>query len=409
MRDSAWNVSCHTPGQKVKASSGESVNRRIFLLTLGNFTVGTGMYAFLGVLRELAGSLEVGVGEAGQLATAFAMTFAVAAPPMVASTRRLGARRVLVLSLLGFGAMNVIGAVAPSFTVLLGSRIGGALFACVFAPVAGAVATTMVSESQRGKALAAVVAGVVLSFAFGIPLGTIVGGVFGWRATFAFAAVCNVLGAVAIAAGIPQTSTPEKGLPSLSFLKRWSILSNLALVVAAFAGVFIAIGYVGPLIEGLTLLDETGVGLIQIVVGVGGAIGTIVGGLLADRRPTTGTLALLYAASAAGLVPFSLLWWGVEPGSVLSIVGVAGALFVGSTSVFAMVPILQFRVVREALDERETALAFYFASFFFGQGMGAALGGVFVEVFSLQSLGFGSAAVLLAGGLFAVVAVPDSA
>ncbi len=376
--------------------------KRVLLLTLGNFSVGTGMYAFLGVLGPLARDLGVTVGEAGQLAAAFAVTFAIGAPLVVTATRAWGRRTVIVASLLGFALFNAVAALAPSFAVVLGSRVGGAAFACAFSPVAGAVATMMVTEEERGKALAAVIGGVVLAFAFGIPLGTVIGGEFGWRATFSFAAASNVVGALAILGGIPKFGASDRPPLSLAFMRNWAIVSNLILVITAFAGVFIAIAYIGPLIAAITKLEETGIGAVQISVGVGGAVGTLLGGYLADRRPTTGVLAALFCLSAFGIVQFSGLMEFLDAGTTLSIVGVTIALFIGSTAVFGLVPILQYRVIREALDERETALAFYYASFFFGQGLGAALGGLVIETTSLARLGFASATVLVFGAVFAL-------
>lgn len=367
------------------------------------------MYAFLGVLGALATDLTVPVGRAGQLATAFAITFALTAPMLVPATRRLGAKNVLLASLLGFGLLNLLGGLAPRFSLLFSTRIVGAICASVFAPVAGAVATTMVAPEDRGKALAAVVSGMVIAFAAGIPLGTFLGGAFGWRATFVFAAVCNVIGAIAIGAGIPATGAPPPQKASFAFLRRWAVLSNLVMVMIAFAGVFMTISYVGPLLGALTGFRESGIGALQISVGFGGALGTVAGGLLADRRPTASTLAAAFALCALSFLPFSVIPTVTTAGSTLSILGCAGALFFGSTAAFSLVPILQFRVVREAQHEAPTALAFYFAFFYFGQGVGAAIGGIVVEASGLEGLGTASAICMAIGALGAATLAPDRA
>ncbi len=377
------------------------MNRRLLLLTFGNFTVGTAMYAFLGVLGALAEDLEVPVARAGQLATGFAVTFALAAPVLVPATRRFGARRVLVLSLAAFGVLNLASAAAPTFRLLFGARVAAAALSCVFAPLAGALATTMVPPEKRGKALAAVIAGVVLALAAGVPLGTLVGGRFGWRATFAFAGALNLLGALAIAAGVPDNEAAPPGKPSFAFLRRWDAASNLVLVMVAFAGVFLAFGYIGPLLEELTGLGPRGVGGLQAVVGLGGAVGTVLGGALADKRPTPGVMALCFVFGGLGFVPFTAMYALAEPGSALAIAGCALALLIGSAAMFTLVPLLQFRVVRAAGPEAPTALAFYFSFFYFGQGLGSAVGGLVVAVAGLAQLGLAAAVVLLLGAAIA--------
>lgn len=377
------------------------MNRRLLLLTFGNFTVGTAMYAFLGVLAGLAEDLGVPVARAGQLATGFAVTFAIAAPLLVPSVRRFGTRRVLVVSLAAFGLLNLVSAAAPTFRLLFAARVLAAALSCVFGPLAGALATTMVPAEQRGKALAAVVAGVVLALAAGVPLGTLIGGRFGWRATFAFAGALNLVGAAAIAAGVPDNATSPPGKPSLAFLRRWEAASNLLLVMLAFAGVFLAFGYIGPLLEELTGFGSRGVGALQAVVGLGGAVGTAVGGVLADRRPTAGVMALCFLAGAFGFLPYTALYAWASPGSALSVAVCAVALLVGSAAMFALVPVLQFRVVRAAGPEAPTALAFYFSFFYFGQGLGSAAGGLVVAVAGLAQLGLVAGLVLLGGAAVA--------
>ena len=377
------------------------MDRRLLLLTFGNFTVGTAMYAFLGVLGALAEDLGVPVARAGQLATGFAVTFAIAAPLLVPASRRFGTRRVLVWSLAAFGVLNLASAAAPSFRLLFGARVAAAALSCVFGPLAGALATTMVPAEKRGKALAAVIAGVVLALAAGVPLGTLVGGRFGWRATFAFAGALNLLGALAIGAGVPDNPTAPPGKPSLSFLGRWEAASNLVLVMVAFAGVFLAFGYIGPLLEALTGYGPRGVGALQTVVGVGGAVGTALGGVLADRRPTAGVMALCFVAGAFGFLPFSALHAWATPGAPSTVAACAATLLVGSVAMFALVPVLQFRVVRAAGPEAPTALAFYFSFFYFGQGLGSAVGGLVVAVAGLAWLGLVAGLVLFAGAAVA--------
>ena len=78
----------------------------------------------------------------------------------------------------------------------LGSFSIGAL-----AGLAGAMsgpAASLVPPERRGSALAMVSGGMTLAFVVGIPLGSIIGSVFDWRATFLFAAGLSGLALVAV-------------------------------------------------------------------------------------------------------------------------------------------------------------------------------------------------------------------
>ena len=109
---------------------------RLLLLSLGAFAIGTGSYAFLGVLASLARDLGVLVETAGQLAAVFALTRAVTSPFAVALTRRVLPRRLLLGSMGVFVTANAAAVLAPNFTVLLFSLGVAALRAGVYVPVA---------------------------------------------------------------------------------------------------------------------------------------------------------------------------------------------------------------------------------------------------------------------------------
>ena len=62
------------------------MDRRLFILALGSFAMGTDSFAAAGVLPEITRSFDVGIGVAGQMTTIFAMTFVLLAPVIAALT-----------------------------------------------------------------------------------------------------------------------------------------------------------------------------------------------------------------------------------------------------------------------------------------------------------------------------------
>jgi predicted MFS family arabinose efflux permease len=75
------------------------MDRRVWLLTAAQFASATGAYAFTGLLADLAADLGVSVATAGQLAAAYALTYALAGPFVVALTARVERRTLLVTGL----------------------------------------------------------------------------------------------------------------------------------------------------------------------------------------------------------------------------------------------------------------------------------------------------------------------
>ena len=107
----------------------------ILVLSVGSFAVGTGTFVVTGVLTDIAEALSVSVANAGLLVTVFAVTFAVGSPLLVSAASGVERRRLLAGALVVFALANVVAALAPSFSVLLGARVLAACGAAIFTPV----------------------------------------------------------------------------------------------------------------------------------------------------------------------------------------------------------------------------------------------------------------------------------
>src|SRR5260370_23302115 len=109
---------------------------RILWLALGMFALGTDAYVVAGVMPEIARTTMVSESLAGQLVTAFTLTYGLGAPVFAALTSRWSPPRVLVIALFGFCLANVVSALAPTFSLLLLTRILACAFAATAYPLA---------------------------------------------------------------------------------------------------------------------------------------------------------------------------------------------------------------------------------------------------------------------------------
>jgi DHA1 family inner membrane transport protein len=370
------------------------MDRRIWLLTAAQFAAATGAFAFTGLLAELAADLGVTLPVAGQLAAFYALAYALASAPAAALTARWDRRDLLVLGLGLVGVLNLATAAAPDFATALGLRIATGLAVTLVLP--GVAASMLVPAPQRAKALALVLSGLTLAFSFGIPLGTAIGGAFGWRASFVFAGALALLAAVAVRLGLPKLpSTDRGGAGSARRVLRADILAVLGTSLLAFSGLFCIAAYIGPIVTATTGITGAGIGAIQLFIGLGSLIGIAWGGRAASRgvgaRLPAGLL-LLLAASLAGysaLLAFPAAFWHALPLAVV----VLGA----STALFALAPIMQTRLIALAPEDRAVALALNGAVALAGQGIGAAWGGAVIAAAGLAWTGLAGAALALAG------------
>src|SRR5690606_23852988 len=135
-------------------------------------------------LPELARDLAVSDGMAGQLVTVFSLTVAIAAPVLAVLLAGFDRKRLILVALLVFACANLVAAFATSFSLLMAMRVVAALCAAATTPSLFAAAATMAPMGKAGRYIAVISLGVTGSIAFGVPSGTWIGAVAGWRWTF---------------------------------------------------------------------------------------------------------------------------------------------------------------------------------------------------------------------------------
>jgi MFS transporter, DHA1 family, inner membrane transport protein len=165
----------------------------IFAMMLCVFGVGTAEYVVTGVLPEISKSFAVSIPSTGLLVTVYAITVVIGGPLLTVLTVRVP-RRVLMAALMSlFIAGNVLAAFAPSFPLLLVGRVASALAHATLFALFIIVATSLVAPERQGRAIANVALGLNLATVLGVPIGTFIGHVAGWRATFLFVAAFSAV------------------------------------------------------------------------------------------------------------------------------------------------------------------------------------------------------------------------
>ena len=366
----------------------------VVVLSLAVFSVGTQIYIVSGLLGGMSDTLGVGVAEAGQLITAFAVSYALLAPMTVAWVSSYEPRRVIFTALLLLAALNAAAAMTSSFPLLVLLRIGAGAAATLVNPVAASFATTLVPSEKRGRALAFVLAGLTLSFLVGIPLGTAVGEMFGWRAAFVFASCTSVFAAALSAFFLPGRVVPaiRRSTSFFSVLSK-PLIGSLLMSFTCFAATFASIAFIGPLITAITGVTGPAVAWFQVYVGVGSLIGIPAGGWLADRAPGRWATSTAFAVICASQLMYVML---VQQAFGAADIFLALNLIIGAAALFALAPIIQGRIVSSAGPLAPLALAMNGSVNFLGQACGAAAGGLSIAWNGLGSVG-------IAGAIFALV------
>ncbi|MGR3872213.1 MFS transporter [Streptomyces graminifolii] len=175
----------------------------LLALALGGFGIGLTEFVIAGLLPQVSDDLNVSTAAAGWLISGYALTVAVGAIAVTATTAGLPQKPVLVALLALFVAGNLLSALAPTYGVMLLGRVVAALCHGSFFGIGSLVARRLVPPERASRAVATMFAGLTVANVLGVPFGALVGERWGWRATFWAITVIGAVALVAIAVLVP--------------------------------------------------------------------------------------------------------------------------------------------------------------------------------------------------------------
>lgn len=296
-----------------------------------------------GLLPRMSADLKVSEAMVGQLITAYAVGSLLAAIPLTALTRSWRRRSLLIAAVGGFLVVNLVTAVSQDYGLTLVARFVAGVFAgLVWALLAG-YAARMAPDRLKGRAIAMAMLGAPLAMSIGIPMGTLVGNLAGWRTVFMAMSGLSLLLVCWIAWRLPDFEGEANGVRR-SFLGVLS-LPGLKPVLGATLGFVLAhtilYTYIAPLLVRSGL--ETRVDAVLLVFGLASVISIWIVGLQIDHRLRALTLgsaivflvaamALGMAVQNAGVVLAAVVAWGLGFGGAASLFQTASARVAGASA-----------------------------------------------------------------------------
>lgn len=306
----------------------ESSRRVPWILALGMFVIGTTSLSILGLGPALTRDLAVDPADAGWLVTAFAATFALAAPlAQFTLGRRFTPRRLILAGSSILAASLIWSALATSFDTLLFTRVASALGGALIAPTSAALAISLVPVDRRGAVLATVFAGFTLATVAGVPIATWLTLLLGWRGALAGVGFAALL-FVALAAIYMPRDTGRVSAAKTQASEGLNIIAPALLLlgtVGMLSAQFVIYALMGELLGQQFGVSESGLPIAILLFGILGVAGNAVAGALSDQ---VGPSRLVWV-SFAGLAAFlSLLIFDLGPycGAII----LAGCAFMGT-------------------------------------------------------------------------------
>jgi predicted MFS family arabinose efflux permease len=302
------------------------MDRRLLVLALGMFALGTDSFVVAGVLPQLSQTFDVPIGAAGQMTTVYAITYALMAPTIAALAARVPRKTLLISSLVIFVAANLATAMASNFAIALATRMVAGLGAAMFAPTATGTAAMIVVPEKRGFALSVVIAGLTGATALGSPIGAMIGGLSDWRWTMVFVSALAAASAVGVGAMLSHVPLP----PKLTLMQRVApaadqrVALTLVSTLLYMTGQFIIYTYFTVVFDrvlgGNTLLT----GALLVLWGSCGTACNLLVGRLIDSVGSRG--AIVSMLSVLAVVLATLHWTGTRLWTAVIALAVWGAV-----------------------------------------------------------------------------------
>ncbi|MEV7316981.1 MFS transporter [Streptomyces microflavus] len=235
----------------------------------------------IGLLTPLSESLDVSVGAAGLMVTAQGIAAGLGVPFIVAWSRRVNRRKLLVTLLAVLAIGNLITSIAPNYPLILATRLIMGFASGAFWAIGVTMAMRIVPEKHANRAAAVVMSGISIATVVGIPLGTLLESAGDWRTTFLIWSALSAVVLIAVAVTVP--SLPSANAVSVREvftlpLKNVQLRVVLIMVVFFVLGHFGAYTFVRPYLEESTSATVGFITVVLIVFGIGGAVGNFIGG-----------------------------------------------------------------------------------------------------------------------------------
>lgn len=360
----------------IRVPAGQYSTRRsafaIGALALCAFGIGLTEFVVVGLLGSLSQDLDVSVPTAGLLITGYAASVAIGAPILTAAGTRLPRKTMLIVLMSLFVGGNVLSAVAPGFGLLMAGRIIAALCHGTFMGIGPVMAASLVAPQRRSRAIALMMTGLTLSNVVGVPFGTALGQQLGWRSAFWAIVAIGAAGLAAITVFVPARPGDTGGglRRELAVFRGPQVWLVLAITVLGWGAVYAAITFLEPILTQVAGFPAGAVPWLLLLFGVGLTGGNLLGGKLADRALLPTLYGTILAATAA-LAVFALtadqpVWAAI----MVFVVGAAG---------FAMVPVLQTRVMDAAAGAPSLASSAGASAFNVGIALSSWLGGLAIS------------------------------
>ena len=367
---------------------------RVVTFILSIFIVGMVEMMVAGIMNLMSHDLNVSEAIIGQLVTLYAITFAIAGPILVKLTNRFSPKPVLLWTLLAFIVGNLMIAMAPNFTILVVGRVISSAAAALIVVKILALTALLTAQQNRGKMIGIVYSGFSGANVFGVPIGTIIGDLVGWRYTFIFIVIVSVLVGILMYIYIPNSNiepSPNndnkqqtKQATTGRILRPIEVAKYLAITFLLLVANSVTFIYINPLmLSGGHDLSFVSIAL--LINGVAGMIGTSMGGFLSDKLTSKRWLTIATILFIVMLLSLNFFLTGT--------VMLLAIIFIWNIMQWSTNPAVQSGIIEHVDGDTSQVMSWNMSSLNAGIAIGGVVGGLVVSNLDVHATTYFSATI----------------
>lgn len=350
-----------------------------------------------GLLPQISAGLGVSEALAGQLVTIYAIGSLLAAIPLTAATQGVRRRPLLLAAIAGFVVANTVTTFSGSYVLTIVARFLAGISAGLLWALLAGYAARMVPEHQKGRAIAIAMVGTPLALSLGVPAGTFLGNLVGWRTCFGIMSGLALVLMVWVRVKVPDFAGQAAG-KRLSLVHVFTVAGVLPVLFVVLAFVLahnILYTYIAPFLTAAGMAERTDLAL--LVFGVTSLLGIWIVGVLIDCHLRTLTLT---STALFGLAAMALGVAADAPTVIYVAVATWGLAFGGAATLF------QTAIAKTAGDAADVAQAMLVTAWNMAIAGGGIIGGVLLDRLGVAAFA-PALLVLLAATLVVVWAAKD--
>nr|WP_288935063.1 MFS transporter [uncultured Allomuricauda sp.] len=354
-------------------NTSRSTNKKALLsLAIGGFGIGLTEFVIMGILPNIADSMEISIPKAGHFIAIYALGVVIGAPIMARITNNLNPKRTLLFLMLWFIVFNTLSAFSGNYWVMMLFRFLSGMPHGAFFGIGAVVSGYLAKPGKAAQAMAIMFSGLTVANILGVPLGTYIGQEWHWGYSFVLVGIAGVATLSSLYFWMPKENLEEiddlEAKSSSPVLKNKKLWALIALTTIGSGGFFAWYSYIAPLVISVTKLPEANVGYVMIVAGLGMFFGNFLGARMVEIFNPVKSVVISLLSMTIVLILNSIFASNSVAIFVLS--------FIVGVITFSITAPIQIAIIKAAKGAEKLGSSMNQSAFNMGNASGAYFGGL---------------------------------